>query len=139
MWIAALAAGLAGCPEDTPPSCTTVDTACTPLYDPTFENVFKTTLRVGCGSTLSSCHARGGEGNMSLEDMTTAYQSLLDGHVTPGDPGCSEFIVRVTAPKGKDYQMPPGAPLSDAERCSLIQWVERGAPAPVVTSAGGAP
>jgi hypothetical protein len=138
MWIAALAAGLAGCPADTPPSCTTVETACTPLYEPTFENVYDRTMRVGCGSTLSSCHARGGEGNMSLEDATTAYQALLAGRVTPGDPGCSEIIVRASA-SGKGYQMPPGAPLSAAERCSLIQWIERGAPGPVTTSAGAAP
>src|SRR5689334_23271273 len=94
----ALPAALAACPSDALPACTTVDTACSPLYDPTFANVYNTTLRVGCGSTLSSCHARGGAGRMSLEDPTTAYQSLLAGRVSPGDPGCSEMIVRTTSP-----------------------------------------
>jgi hypothetical protein len=137
--LAALAV-LAGCPsEDQPPACTTVDTTCTPLYEPTFANVFNTTLRNGCGSTQSACHARGGLGGMSLEDPTTAYQSLLaSGHVMPGDPACSEVIVRVTSP-GKDYLMPPGTPLSEAERCSLIQWVQRGAPPPTTTAPGAAP
>jgi len=136
MWIAVLAAALAGCPADAPPACTTVETTCTPLYEPTFANVYNTTLRAGCGSGLSSCHARGGDGNMSLEDPATAYQSLLAGRVTPGDPGCSEMIVRANAP-GKDYEMPPGATLSEAERCSLILWVERGAPGPVTLTAPG--
>ncbi|HWU91348.1 MAG TPA: hypothetical protein VN253_28975 [Kofleriaceae bacterium] len=138
MLFAALAGALAGCPGDELPACATVDTACMPLYDPTFANVYNTTLRVGCGSQLSSCHARGGAGGMSLEDPDTAYQSLLAGRVKPGDPGCSEMIVRTTE-SGKDYAMPPGAPLSAAERCSLILWVERGAPGPVMLHAGGAP
>ena len=36
------------------------------------------------------------------------------------------MIVRTSSP-GADYQMPPGDPISAAERCALIQWVQAGA------------
>jgi hypothetical protein len=134
MWLAALSAALAGCPSGGPPSCVTVETSCTPLYAPTFDNVFTTTLKTTCGSMLSSCHSANGRGRMSLADLQTAYTSLLDGRVVPGDPGCSEMIVRTDAP-GKDYQMPPGMALSAPERCSLIQWVAAGAPGPGAAAA----
>jgi hypothetical protein len=134
MWLAVLSAALAGCPEDGPPSCVTVETSCSPLYAPTFDNVFASTLKTTCGSMLGSCHSTGGRGKMSLADPATAYASLLDGRVTPGDPGCSEMIVRTDAP-GKDYQMPPGFNLGAAERCSLIQWVAAGAPGPTAAAA----
>jgi hypothetical protein len=140
MWLAALAVALAGCPDDGPPECVVVDTLCAPLYQPTFENVFNTTVRMTCGYQLGSCHSASGAGNMSLVDAPTAYASLLDGRVTPGDPGCSELIVRTSAP-GKSYQMPPGSGtgLSAPERCALIQWVQAGAPGPIAVAPGAAP
>jgi hypothetical protein len=140
MWLAALAVVLAGCPDDGPPECVTVDTLCAPLYQPTFENVFNTTIRMTCGNQLGSCHSAQGAGNMSLVDAPTAYASLLDGRVTPGDPGCSELIVRTHAP-GKGYLMPPGSGpgLSAPERCALVQWVQAGAPGPVTVAPGAAP
>ena len=137
MWLAVLLAALAGCPEDGPPACVTVETSCTPLYAPTFDNVFNNTLKGGCGSMIGSCHSASGAGKMSLADPAAAYASLLDGRVTPGDPGCSELIVR-TDVSGKSYQMPPSTNLGAAERCSLIQWVAAGAPGPTVTAAPGA-
>jgi hypothetical protein len=117
------------CASDPPPSCITVDTTCAPLYAPTFDNVYTTTLRDTCGSARSSCHsAAGKQGGMSFEDESHAYASLLAGRVTPGNPGCSKMIVRTDSP-GASYQMPPGDPLSEPERCALIQWVQAGAPA----------
>jgi hypothetical protein len=117
-----------GCTSDTPPACITVDTACAPLYAPTFDNAYSMTLRDGCGSQRSSCHsAAGKQGGMSFEDEAHAYAALLAGRVVPGDPGCSKMIVRTSSP-GESYQMPPGDPLSEAARCSLIQWVQAGAP-----------
>jgi hypothetical protein len=115
----------------------TVDTSCAPLYQPTFDNVYNSTLQTTCGGRLAACHAAGGAGEMSLADPQAAHASLLDGRVAPGDPGCSEIIVRTDAP-GKDYQMPPGIAMGAPERCSLIQWVQAGAPGPT-TAAGGAP
>ncbi|MBA3538158.1 MAG: hypothetical protein H0T79_00880 [Deltaproteobacteria bacterium] len=121
---------LAGGCEDPPPPCIEVDLDCQMLYEPTFDNVYAMTLTDGCGSTKNACHsAAGRKGGMSFETAESAHAALLDGRVTPGDPGCSELIVRTSSP-GEDYQMPPGDPLAAAARCSLIQWVKRGAPGP---------
>jgi hypothetical protein len=129
---AALAGGAAGCSDDMP-RCITVEPACSPLYTPTFDNVYDMTLKNGCGSTLASCHSRAGQagaGGLSFEDAATAHaQLLLSDRVKPGDAACSEMIVRVGSP-GKDFEMPPGAPLSPAARCALVQWVENGAKGP---------
>lgn len=130
--MAAMLASLVGCPSDPPPECLAdpVDTTCAPLYEPTFANVYDRTLKKGCGSDRAACHsARGRAGGMSFEDPDTAYAALVvdNDHVKPGDPTCSELIVRVASP-GTDYQMPPGDALSSAEVCALIQWVQAGAP-----------
>jgi hypothetical protein len=63
---------------------------------------------------------------MSFEDEPHAFDALRAGRVMPGNPGCSKMIVRTDSP-GASYQMPPGDPLSEAERCALIQWVQAGA------------
>lgn len=125
----ALACALAGCPGgEAPPECTTVDTACAPLYPPTFTNVYNMTLKNGCGSNNNSCHsARGASGGLSFADEQTAYDGLLNGRVKAGDPGCSEFVVR-TSTIGKDYTMPPDSTIPEAARCSLLLWVNNGAP-----------
>lgn len=126
--LAALAFGaFAACSSDPPPACITVDTACAPLYEPTFHNVYTRTLQDTCGSTQSACHSRAGkQGGMSFEDETTAYQALRAGRVVPGDAACSLMIVRTDSP-GASYQMPPGDALGEPERCALIQWVQAGA------------
>jgi hypothetical protein len=132
-----LVAALAACASDPPPPCITVDPACAPLYAPSFANVYAMTLQGTCGSERSSCHsAVGRQGGMSFEDPQHAYAALLAGRVTPGDPGCSKLVVRTSSP-GADYQMPPGDPLGEAERCALIQWVASGAGSG--QASGGAP
>jgi len=127
--VAVLAAGLtAGC-TDSPPACITVDTSCAPLYAPTFDNVYTMTLQNTCGSQRASCHSAVGlQGGMSFQDPQHAYAALLAGRVMPGNPGCSLMIVLTDSP-GASYQMPPGDPLTEPERCALIQWVLAGAPA----------
>ena len=124
---------LAGCPGDPPPACIApdlIDTSCAPGYVPTFTNVYNNTLRQGCGSTKSSCHSASGKaGDLSFESQAVAHTQLLDateGRVKPGDPMCSEMIVRTSSP-GEDYQMPPGDPLSEPARCALVHWVLDGA------------
>jgi hypothetical protein len=111
------------------------DPTCGSLYVPTFDNVYKNTLMPHCGSKDASCHsATGHQAGMSFADETTAYTDLLANstidpkraRVVPGDPQCSLMIVRTDSP-GADYQMPPGTPLPDTERCALIQWVANGA------------
>jgi hypothetical protein len=125
---------LAGCPSEPPPECIAADHAidegCAPGYVPTFTNVYKNTIKDSCGSTKSNCHSAAGRaGGMSFETQDIAYEQLLNmaqGRVIPGNPRCSEMIVRTNSP-GEDYQMPPGDPLSVQERCALVQWVIQGA------------
>lgn len=126
VWLVA-AGALAGCPSDPPPSCATVETACAPLYQPTFANVYANTIQRGCGSERAACHSAAGEANLSFADVDTAYAALRDhGHVIAGDASCSELVVRIVG-VGEDYQMPPGDPLSAAEACAVVQWVQAGA------------
>jgi hypothetical protein len=130
----ALAVLLAACGGEDVPACVTVDTDCTPqLYLPTFDNVYTMTLTTSCGTDRSSCHSASGESGLSFADEQTAYHNLLDtDRVEPGNPGCSEMIVRVTS-VGASYQMPQGpasSALSAGDQCSLIKWVAAGAPGP---------
>jgi len=137
-WLVALAFVAGACTNNDPPACITVDTSCAPLYPPTFDNVYNNTLSVSCGSTNSSCHSSvDTQSAMSFADEDTSYSELLDKshldpsryRVVPGDPSCSLMIVRTDSP-GASYQMPIGTPLSDPERCALVQWVQAGAPGP---------
>src|SRR5438874_3086250 len=115
LWlVAALAGALAGCGTDPPPACITVDTACAPLYTPTFDNIYAMTLRDTCGSqNASSCHsAVGMQGGMTFQDQQHAFDALRAGRVVPGNPGCSKVVVRTDSP-GAPYQMPPGDPLNE--------------------------
>jgi hypothetical protein len=130
MWFAAAVAALAGCPGDGTPTCSEVVVDCVAQYEPTFENVYTRTLEPGCGARNSACHsAAGKKGGLSFEDMQTAFSGLRSGRVVPNDPSCSEVIVR-TSTIGESYTMPPGSSLSPEVRCSLIKWVEMGAPGP---------
>ncbi len=123
---------LAGCTEQPPACITTIDLNCQPEYLPTFANVYNNTLENTCGSQRSTCHSDSGmKGGMSFATPEQAYTALLmNGRVMPGDPQCSDMIVRTSSP-GKDYQMPIGDPLSAPEACALIQWVKAGAPGPI--------
>lgn len=124
-------AALGGCGDSgEPPRCVTVDAACTPRYEPTFSNVYNNTLRDSCGSQSSVCHsAQGRRGGLSLESSDVAYAQLTAeglGRVVPGDPACSEMIVRLHG-DGEGYLMPPGAPLPAADRCAIERWIASGA------------
>ncbi|HSR96534.1 MAG TPA: hypothetical protein VLM79_05645 [Kofleriaceae bacterium] len=139
LWLsAALAAAPLGCTSDPPPECIDVSTSCAPFYQPTFDNLYTMTLKATCGSADAACHsAVGRSGGMSFADEASAYAALTAGRVKPGDPSCSKVVVR-TSSLGASYQMPPGDPLREGERCALIQWVQAGAPAPS-GAAGGSP
>jgi hypothetical protein len=140
LWLsAALAAVPLACMPDPPPECIAVNTSCAPRYEPTFDNIYTMILRDTCGSTNVSCHsAVGRSGGMSFADEGSAYAALTAGRVKPGDPSCSKMVVRTSSP-GASYQMPPGDPIGEPERCALILWVQAGAPAPGGASAGGSP
>lgn len=122
----------AGCPNETdPPTCVTVDLACDPLYEPVFDEIFSRTLKPTCGVAGSSCHsAQGRKNGLAFADPDEAYELLLgsDGNprVVPGDPECSLLISRLES-DDPAFQMPPGAPLSEAERCVIRQWIANGA------------
>lgn len=125
------AVALGGCGDSgEQPRCVTVDPACTPRYEPTFPNIYDNTLRDSCGSQSGVCHsAQGRRGGLSLESSDVAYAQLTaegGGRVIPGDPACSEMIVRLHG-DGEDYLMPPGAPLPAADRCAIEQWIAGGA------------
>ena len=52
-------------------------------------------------------------------------ERITDGRISAGDTSCSLLLVRVAG--GGGGIMPPGAPLSEAERCALETWVRNGA------------
>jgi hypothetical protein len=125
---------LAACSsEQGQPECIDLPASCNPLYilDGGFQQLFETTLRPKCGED-SACHsAEGRRGGLVFANVDEAYAMLLgqDGNkmrVTPGDPSCSEVVVR-TQSVGESWQMPPGTPLRAEERCVIRQWVEQGA------------
>ncbi len=131
-WYVVLAVTWVACSDGggEPPRCVTVDPTCTPRYQPTFTNLYNNTLRDSCGSQSSVCHsAQGRRGGLSLESAATAYAELTAeglGRVVPGDPACSEVIVRLHG-SGESYLMPPGSPLPAADRCAMEQWIAGGA------------
>ena len=128
LYLTAMLVTSAGCPNEEPPACKTVDLACSPQYPSTsFSLVYENTISRDCGSSEGSCHSASGDSSLSFATEQGAYDSLLSKYVTPGDPGCSELIVRTSSP-GADYQMPQGSPLSEVEQCALRKWVEAGAP-----------
>jgi hypothetical protein len=123
---------LASCSSESPadagePSCVEpLPVGCAPLYPPTFDNVFDTTLSKTCASGGGSCHgASGNNGGLTFANADEAY-SLLASRISAGDPGCSKLVVRLES-AGQPWGMPPGAPLSEGERCAIEQWIVAGA------------
>lgn len=113
-------------------SCVTdLDLSCAPLYTPDFDHLFTNTLHPTCAQP-GVCHAAdSGRAGLVYEDPDTAYALLLGenaGHprVVPGDPSCSPIVERIESPD-PSVQMPPGKPLSDAERCVFVRWIAEGA------------
>ena len=64
LFVCLLTLHLAGC-EEPPPECIApehaIDESCAPGYVPTFTNVYKNTIKDGCGSTKSNCHSAAGK------------------------------------------------------------------------------
>lgn len=121
----------AGCKGD----CVDVDaTNCTPLYEPTFHQIHDRTLMTSCAIGGGSCHGTSGaRAGLVFDDEDTAYASLVgqpgkDGTllVAPGDPSCSLLVLKLES-ADPSVQMPPGAQLGAAERCSVEQWIANGA------------
>jgi hypothetical protein len=126
-----LVVAAAACGGDDGPTCVQVSTDCTPLYEPTFTNLFDRTFQPTCGVAGGSCHsAEGHKAGLVFADVDQAYDLLLgtDGRarVTPGDPGCSLLVER-TESEDPGFQMPPRDPLDEATRCTIRQWIANGA------------
>lgn len=123
---------LAGCSDDGGSECVTPELDCAPLYEPTFANVFTNTLVPSCAVPGVACHAReGAQGGLVFEDIDEAY-TLLTGENGPAridfdNPGCGALMQRLHS-SDPLFQMPPSAPLSEAELCAIDQWVFMGAP-----------
>jgi hypothetical protein len=130
IWLS-LAAGAVGSGCGGDDCLENVDVACTPLYEPTFANIYANTLTPSCAVGGASCHsAAGSAGGMSFEGANQAFAALhgdADGErrVIAGDPACSLLIQRLEA--DSDNVMPPGKALPAAERCAIIKWVNEGA------------
>ena len=124
---AVTAALLGGCPAKQL-VCVDVDPSCTPLYEPTYDNVYAITLSQKCGVS-NACHAGARpQAGMDLSDHDGAFDALLDPdrhRVLPGDPRCSEVVERIE--NDGDFQMPPGDPLDPSERCAIAKWIAAGA------------
>lgn len=118
---------IAGCSDDASSCVQELGETCQPLYQPVYTEVFERTLKPRCALEGGSCHSRdGAQGGLIMEDIDSTYQALVtDGRIVAGDTGCSLLLVRVAG--GGAGVMPPGAPLSDAERCALETWVRNGA------------
>lgn len=105
---------------------------CTPLYPAEFPVIFGQVLSVTCASAGTSCHGDLGRmGGLALVSEDDSYAALLGlsgdkRRVVPGDPACSEMMVRLDLP-GHEWSMPPGAPLDERARCSIRRWIAGGA------------
>lgn len=117
---------------DDAPMCTTVDTSCTPAFQPTFDNVWAQVIQPSCGTPGTSCHgeagAAGAENGLVFSDIDGAYDALVNkGFVSPNDAACSAMVVRLES-DNPNTRMPPGnTPLDPGLRCGVIQWIEGGA------------
>jgi hypothetical protein len=103
--------------------------ACTPLYEPNFDNVFANTLKPTCAKSGVSCHASTGrQGGLAFEDADESYRQLLETTqvARPGSPSCSPLVGRIAAVDG-NVRMPPGRSLDANEQCSIVQWIANGA------------
>ncbi|MCS6915949.1 MAG: c-type cytochrome domain-containing protein [Myxococcales bacterium] len=127
----ALALGLALCA--CAGECVGVSAACMPLYAPDYDEIFARTLTRSCAQPGPACHApEGARGGLVFAEAESSYQRLLGqtgrpALVQPGQAGCSPLVQRLESTDPR-RQMPPGAPLPVAERCAIVQWIERGAP-----------
>ena len=131
--LALVAAVASACSGDDHGCLDEVVTDCDVLYEPVYDQIFARTLLPTCGEAGTACHApEGAHNGLVFADPDEAYGLLLgeDGapaRVLPEDPGCSLLLRRLES-GDDDFVMPPGAPLSEPERCAIRTWVAAGAP-----------
>ena len=106
---------------------------CSPLYPPSFDEVYANTLTPKCAIGGTSCH---GDGNASSGlDLSgsadAAYAALISPeqgapYIVPGDTHCGHLIYHLESTK-PGAMMPPGSQLSEEERCAIRKWIASGA------------
>ena len=113
---------------DQDPCEETLPSSCSPLYEPTFTQVYTQTLQVKCAVTGGACHsAAGAKGGLILEGEDAAYAGLVEsGRVIPGEPECGELTHRLESTDAA-IVMPVGGNLSEPERCAIYAWIRAGA------------
>lgn len=118
---------LGACGDDGEVCVQALSADCDPLYDPVFEEIYTRTLQPGCALEGSSCHSgASAKAGLRMDDIDMTYQLLVpEGRVLPGDASCSLLVTRLAGANGG--VMPPGNPLSEAERCAIEIWVANGA------------
>ena len=130
---------LPGCadpdPDPSPSTCVTgVSTACAAQYDPPiYPTIFEKILHPTCAAGTGTCHsADAAQGGLVFEDADQAYATLLGtegqrARVVAGDAACSLLVERLEASDAAK-RMPPGPePLTEGERCTIVQWIAAGA------------
>src|SRR5690606_31175533 len=117
-------ASAVGCSTPGPASAATepvcldagVDLACAPAYEPTYDALYTNTFQRSCAAPGVSCHAASGkQGAIDFSDADVSHANLLARAVRPGDPACSDLVVRVLSTSGKT-RMPPGRSLTPGEQ-----------------------
>lgn len=95
------------------------------MYEPTWENVYSTTLVRSCGLE-GGCHAPdAASGGFEVSEDPSATYLSIQARIDDSDAECS-LVVRHIAAEGADG-MPPGSPLPDSELCAIQLWIEAGA------------
>ncbi len=127
------AAGCAdGAAEAEQPRCISLEPSCSPLYTPSFDELFTRTLKPTCAQGGASCHGpSGAQGGLVFDDPDAAWAQLTGQNgeqprAVAGDPACSEVVVRTHVSK-EPWSMPPGQPLSEETQCVIRLWIEQGA------------
>lgn len=119
------ASSLSAC-ESEGEQCIEAQATCNPLYQPVFDEVFSRTIQPSC-AIAGACHSGpSAQAGLRMDDADEAYRLLVDeGRLIPGDPSCSLLTSRLVGTRGG--VMPPGAMLSDTERCAIETWIADGA------------
>jgi Planctomycete cytochrome C len=109
-----------------------LNTNCNALHDPQiYSTLFGEIIQPNC-TAGTSCHSTDGAmGGLVLANADDTYDALLGTkggtkRVVPRDPACSPLMVRFESPD-PNYRMPRGVPLTEAQLCDFIKWIEQGA------------
>ncbi len=100
-----------------------------------FEKSVAPILQTSCVSCHGERAALGGVRLHTADSMK--IKSSLGVSVTPGDPAKSALYLSLMLPKGDPRMMPPAAPLPDAQKEVIRQWILEGAKWPAGYVVGG--